>query len=69
MKASIIIPAYNAEGLIERAIRSVSDHTRLDYEIVAVDDGSQDGTLSLLNRLADEIPQLKVYSKDDSLQD
>lgn len=66
MKASIIIPAYNAEGFIERAIRSVSDHTLLDYEIVVVDDGSRDGTLSLLNRLADEIPQLKVYSKENA---
>ena len=42
MKLSILIPVYNQESLIERAIRSIP--LRDDIEIIVVDDGSTDDT-------------------------
>jgi len=36
-----------------------------DYEILAVDDGSRDQSLELLRRLEKEIPQLRVFSKEN----
>ena len=37
---SVIIPVYNRPDLLVRALRSVSEQTRRDFEIIVVDDGS-----------------------------
>jgi amino acid adenylation domain-containing protein len=42
---SIVIPAYNAEKDVARAIRCAMSQTYLAIEIIVVDDGSQDGTV------------------------
>ena len=41
---SVIIPAYNAEAFLARAIRSVEAQGFRDFEVVVIDDGSTDGT-------------------------
>jgi glycosyltransferase involved in cell wall biosynthesis len=44
MKISVIIPAYNAEQYIGKAIESCLSQTHAPYEIIVVDDASTDGT-------------------------
>ena len=41
---SVIIPAYNAEAFLARAIRSVEAQSFRDFEVVVIDDGSADRT-------------------------
>lgn len=45
---SVIMPAYNAERFVQRAVESILRQTYTDYELIVVDDGSSDGTLAIL---------------------
>lgn len=49
---SVVIPAYNCSDSIERAIDSIRDQTIEVEEIIIVDDGSSDGTVDEIQRLA-----------------
>jgi GT2 family glycosyltransferase len=45
MKTSIIIPSYNGKEMLIDCIQSIRDYTDLPYEIIVVDNGSNDGTV------------------------
>jgi len=47
---SVIVPAHNAQGTIQRALTSAWEQTRRPDEIVVADDGSTDGTAVLADR-------------------
>lgn len=48
MKVSIIIPVFNGESFIARAIESCLNQDYGDIEIIVIDDGSTDGTASII---------------------
>jgi glycosyltransferase involved in cell wall biosynthesis len=53
---SIIIPCYNAENFVERATESVLAETGSDFEVIAVDGGSTDGTIDILRPYIEDHP-------------
>ena len=57
---SVIIPAYCAQQTAEAAVRSALAQTVRDIEVLAVDDGSTDGTAQILNALANEDARVRV---------
>lgn len=61
-RTSVIMPAYNAADLLERAVRSVMAQTEPDFELLVVDDHSTDGTLALARRLEKEFDNLTVIA-------
>ena len=63
MELSIVIPVYNEEENVEPLIaetENVLAHMGKSYEIVAVDDGSKDGTFAVLRQLHCKRPRLKI---------
>lgn len=61
---SVIIPAYKRGHVIERAIGSILGQTHQDFEILVVDDGSQDDTESVVASLAKKEPRIRYFCHD-----
>ena len=62
---SIIIPVYNAEKYIGRCIQSILDSTEERFEVIVINDGSNDASLQICQGLASRDPRLQVYSKQN----
>jgi succinoglycan biosynthesis protein ExoO len=62
MNFSVIIPAYNVSGIVERAIRSAAAQTLPPFEILVIDDCSNDSTVEVVQALAREIPSVRLHS-------
>jgi|GEM_PF-842000 len=58
---SIVIPAYNAAPFLERALQSVLDQTYTNYEVVFIDDGSEDDTSSVVERFSEKFGERLRY--------
>ncbi|MFM7437020.1 MAG: glycosyltransferase family 2 protein [Snowella sp.] len=66
---SIVIPTYNRQPILEKCLRALenqrlTDRTVENYEIVVVDDGSTDGTLTWLNAHQAEFPHVVTYEQN-----
>ena len=60
---SIIVPVYNAEKYIEKCVESLLGQTYECVEVILVNDGSRDGSLSLCRTLAERDGRIKVHDK------
>ncbi len=65
-KVSIIIPVYNAENYLEETLNSVLNQTYNDFEVIALNDGSKDNSLSILNEYASKDNRFIVIDKPNS---
>lgn len=59
---SVIIPAYNVEKYIERALTSVLSQSLADIEIIVINDGSTDRSLSIIETVANRDARVIVVS-------
>ena len=64
-KISIIVPVYNAEKYIDRCMQSIYAQTMTDYEIILVNDGSKDGSLTKCQEYAQKDSRVKVIDKEN----
>lgn len=49
---SVIVPVYNVERYLEECLDSIINQTLKDIEVICIDDGSTDNSLSILKRYA-----------------
>ena len=59
---SIILPVFNREKTIESAILSVLEQTYTKFELIVVDDGSSDNSVSLAQQMASQDDRIKVIT-------
>ena len=62
---SIVVPIYNGEKYIERCFESIFLQTYSDWEIIAVDDGSSDGSLRMLESYARRDDRIMVLHQSN----
>ena len=60
--ASVIVPCRNVADTVEAALAGVQASSLREIEILAVDDGSADGTAARLERIAAADPRVKIFS-------
>ncbi len=63
---SVVIPVYNAEAFVGQTIDSVVGQTLQNIEIICIDDGSTDDSLSVLLQYAKRDPRISVYTQGNS---
>lgn len=65
-KVSVIMPVYNIENYIRQALDSVVRQTLSDIEIICIDDGSTDATLSIIEEYAEKDDRFIVIKQHNS---
>jgi glycosyltransferase involved in cell wall biosynthesis len=65
-KVSVLMPCYNAAATLEEALDSLAAQHLQDYELVAVEDGSQDNTPEILEKHARRDSRLRVIKQSHS---
>jgi glycosyltransferase involved in cell wall biosynthesis len=65
-RVSVIIPVYNAEKFIEKAILSALQQTEVD-EVIVVNDGSKDNTLKIVETIQKTNPNIKLFHHNNKV--
>jgi len=60
---SVIIPVYNAEKYLQRCVESLITQTYKDFELILINDGSKDNSLSICNELKAKYDFIQVIDK------
>lgn len=64
---SVLVPCYRAARFVARALDSVLAQTRGDWEIVACDNASGDGTFEILQAYAARDRRIRVFRNDENI--
>ena len=66
-QVSILLPVYNGAKFLEAAVASALAQTFADFEIIVVDDCSTDGSLDLIEQLAEQDRRIKFLRNERNL--
>lgn len=63
---SFIVPVYNTANYLGRCLDSILNQTYKNFEVICVDDGSTDDSLSILKIYEQKDSRVKVFSQKNS---
>lgn len=63
IKVSVVIPVYNTEKYVRQAVESVMYQSLKELEIIIINDGSTDGSLSAVEKLSNTDQRIQIYSQ------
>ena len=61
-KVSVIVPVYNAEKYLKKCLQSLVEQTLSDIEIICINDGSTDNSLSIIEQFAKSDSRIKIIT-------
>jgi len=64
-KVSLIVPTYNVEQYLVECMESITNQTLEDIEVICINDGSTDGSLSILQSYADKDKRIIIVDKEN----
>ena len=64
-KVSVILPIYNQEKYLNKALKSLQAQTLKDIEIICVNDGSTDASLKILNDFREKDSRIKIITQQN----
>ena len=62
-KISVIVPVYNVASYVGECLSSLVHQTFRDFEVIAVNDGSTDGSLAILKDFEDSYPFIHIIDQ------
>lgn len=65
MKLSVIVPVYNTENYIEQCLDSLMNQTYKDFELIIIDDGSEDRSGEICDKYALKYKNINVTHKEN----
>ena len=62
---SVVIPCYNVEKYLDACIESINGQTYNNLQIVIINDGFKDSTLSIIQKWAEKDCRIEYYDRDN----
>ena len=66
MTVSVVVPVYNAEGVVSRCVDSILAQSYTDFEVLLVNDGSTDNSGAICDNYAQQDGRVKVIHQENS---
>jgi glycosyltransferase involved in cell wall biosynthesis len=62
---SFLLPVYNCESFLTETLHSILEQTYTNFEVIAINDGSKDNSLAILNKYAAFDERIRVVSREN----
>ncbi|QIM15890.1 glycosyltransferase [Leucobacter insecticola] len=64
-KVSVIFPVYNVERFVRASLESILAQTLTEIEVIAIDDGSTDGSAAIVEEYAKTDPRIRFFTQEN----
>lgn len=66
LRVTALMPVYNNERYLAAAVESILNQTYRDFEFIIIDDGSSDGSLTMLEQYAADDSRIRLFSRPNT---